>query len=114
MKLSEAQREFSLTFAKFVLKSYRKGYEITLGEAWRTPEQAEIYAKKGIGIKSSVHRKRLAVDINLFVNGQLTWDVEHYRVLGELWKTMHPLARWGGDFKGRDAVHFSFEWRGVK
>jgi hypothetical protein len=121
MKLSEVQREFAKTWAQFSLWIYSQPERsFTYGEAYRTPEQAQLNADAGIGIANSVHCKRLAIDINLFLDGELTWNVEDYRELGEKWKTMHPLARWGGDFKGKsgrprpDAVHFSFEWEGVK
>ncbi len=37
-----------------------------------------------------------------------------YKVLGDKWKTMHSLARWGGDFRRADGGHFSLEHNGVK
>ena len=64
--LRNKQSRFAKDIAQFILWIYDQGYEITLGEAYRTPEQAEINAQKGIGIKNSLHTKRLAIDINLF------------------------------------------------
>jgi hypothetical protein len=89
------------------------GLFVILAEAFRTKEQAEIYAASGRGILNSVHRKKLAVDLFRYKDGTISWDVEDYTQLGQYWKTLHPDARWGGDFLGRrDAVHFSFEHNG--
>jgi hypothetical protein len=135
MQLSQAQEEFSLCLAKFVLWIYEQGWRVRWGEVWRTEEQAAIYATKdpsllaqierllglskqlrpGAGIKSSVHRKKLAADLYLVIEGDsVTWNGDDYKPLGDKWKSMHSLARWGGDFARRDAFHFSFEWNGVK
>ena len=100
--------------ANLVVWIYSQGWAVRMGEVLRTKEQAEFYAKEGKGIKNSVHRKKLAADLYLSKNGKATWEKEDYRALGNKWKTYHPLARWGGDFRRRDAFHFSFEWKGVK
>lgn len=81
--------------------------EVTLGEAWRPPETAALYAKQGKGIATSLHTERLAVDLNLFLGGEYRTDVEAYEPLGLFWTSLHPDCRWGGNFKSRDAVHFS-------
>jgi hypothetical protein len=99
---------------EFIVWIYNQGYEITLGEVWRPPEQARANAEAKIGISNSLHIKRLAVDINLFKNSALTWNIEDYRPLGAKWKSMGQDHRWGGDFKKRDSVHFSIEHEGVK
>jgi hypothetical protein len=114
VKLAEKQVEFTETMARFLVWCFDNKYQVIAAEWFRPPELAEIYVKQGKGIKNSVHTKKLALDIFLYKNSTVTWNTEDYRPLGEKWKTLHPLARWGGDFKGRDAVHFSFEHNGVR
>jgi len=113
MALVEKQIEFLRCVARLILWGQKYGYDFTLGEGFRTAEQAEIYAARGVGIKNSNHRRRLAIDLNLFIQGEYIRDAGPYEPAGRYWKTLHPLARWGGDFKSRDAVHFSFEHNGV-
>lgn len=112
--LNEKQALFTYKIAHLIVWARFHGIDLIGAEWYRTKEQAEIYAARGVGIKTSLHRLKLALDIFRLKDGKVTWDVEDYRVLGEKWKTMHPLARWGGNFINRDAVHFSFEHRGVK
>ncbi len=114
MGLNTKQAEFTYTMAKFLVWCHDNGFVVIGAELYRTPEQAEIYAKAGKGIKNSVHTKKLALDIFRLKDGTITWDKEDYREMGEKWKSMDERARWGGDFKKRDAVHFSFEHNGVK
>ena len=83
-------------------------------ELHRTKEQAELYAAQGKGVINSVHRLKLAIDLFRLVDGRVSWAYKHYAPLGEQWKSMHPDARWGGDFASRDCVHFSFEHKGRK
>lgn len=113
MSLNEKQVEFTRTLGKFLVWCDRRGYEVIGAELFRTREQAELYAAQGKGIKNSVHTKKLAIDLFRYKDGKVTWAHEDYRPLGEKWETMHPLARWGGRFQRRDAVHFSFEHNGV-
>lgn len=108
-KLSEQQFEFSRNIAKLIEYIYSQGNKCTLGEAFRTPEQAEIYAKKGIGIKNSLHCQRLAIDLNLFdPQGKYCPDSPSYEPFGKYWESLHPLNRWGGNFKhpNVDGNHF--------
>ena len=114
MTLGEKQREFPLAVAALITWAYQEGYEITFGEAYRTPEQAEWNAQQGKGIANSLHTKRLAVDLNLFKDGEYLTRSEDYAPLGQKWKTLHPLACWGGDFSRPDGNHFSFEHEGVR
>ena len=114
MGLNALQQEFTETLGEFLVWCNENDYPVILAEAYRTKEQAEIYAASGKGIKNSAHCKKLAADLFRVVDGTVTWDREEYRIPGGKWKTMHELARWGGDFRNRDAVHFSFEYRGVK
>lgn len=91
------------------------GYELTWGQTVRTEAEAKANAVKGSGIKSSLHRIGLAVDLNLFKDGRYLTNSEDHAPLGAYWKTLHPLCRWGGDFKPKpDGNHYSIEYQGVK
>lgn len=115
MALRSLQSEFVIAVAKLIVWATGQGYEFTFGEAWRTPEQAALNAARGTGIRTSLHVDRLAIDLNLFRNGVFLSDSESHRPLAVYWKTLHPLARWGGDFKpSPDGNHYSFEWQGRK
>lgn len=114
MTLSEKQKKFTLLIARLILWSYSKGYELTFGEAYRTPEQAALNAKSGKGISNSLHIQRLAVDMNLFVKGEYKSNSSDYKPLGDYWKTLDPECCWGGDFSKPDGNHFSITFNGVK
>ena len=104
MTLSEKQRLFSKLLADLIQWAYKKGFEVTMGECFRTPEQAALNAQKGTGIANSLHTKRLAVDLNLFVEGQYQPTTEAHRPLGEYWESLNPRCRWGGRFN--DGNHY--------
>lgn len=114
MQLGAKQRKFSLLVAKLITWAYENGYEVTLGEAYRTPEQAAINAQTGKGISNSLHRIRLAIDLNLFKDGQYLARSEDHKPLGEYWKSLDPLCCWGGDFSRPDGNHYSLTHGGVK
>ena len=112
MTLSEAQRLFTFYLPRLLDHVQELGLECSVGEAYRTPEQAQWNAEHGIGIAHSLHTDRLAIDLNLFKDGAYTDDLDDYRPLGEYWKGLTPAARWGGDFTSPDADHFSIAWEG--
>jgi hypothetical protein len=108
MKLSERQGIFALNVSKLLQWIFQGTRTCTLGEAWRTEEQAKYNEEHGLGIANSLHRSRLAIDLNLFKDGILLENLEDYREAGEYWKTLHIDNNWGGDFKKRkDPYHFS-------
>ena len=110
----EQQSLFVTLVARLIEWATASGYELTFGEAWRSDATAELDAESGVGIVNSLHRLRLAVDLNLFRDGELLGTVEDYHPLGDYWCSLHPLARWGGNFTKPDADHFSLEWNGVQ
>ena len=114
MTLGEKQRRFTELVGRLILWAYDNGYELTFSEAYRTPEQAALNAKKGSGVSNSLHTQRLAIDLNLFVNGEYKTDTESHKPLGDYWKSLDPEARWGGDFTKPDGNHYSLEHNGVK
>lgn len=120
MTLGEKQRLFVLLVGELVEWAYQHDYELSFGEAYRTPEQAALNAAKGSGIAKSLHCRRLAVDLNLYLDTTeggdediYQTDSEAYRPLGEFWKSLHPDCRWGGDFSRPDGNHFSLTHEGV-
>jgi hypothetical protein len=113
MTLGEKQRLFTQLVGKLIDWAYAQGYELTFAEAYRTPEQAALNAQSGAGISNSLHMKRLAVDLNLFHDGAYLSHSEDHRPLGEFWKSLHPLCRWGGDFSRPDGNHYSLTHEGV-
>jgi hypothetical protein len=103
--LREKQSLFVRLTAKLIDHATSLGFELTYGETYRTPEQAVLNAKRGTGIKNSVHTERLAVDFNLFKDGKFLPHTEQHKPLGEYWESLHPDCRWGGRFN--DGNHYA-------
>jgi hypothetical protein len=114
--MSALQETFAQSAAMLIQEAARLGYTVTLGEAWRTPEQAQWDADHGIGITHSLHMERLAIDLNVFVNGVYQADDTSgcYKALGAWWQALGPMFRWGGTFKLVDLDHFSLSPDGVR
>ena len=110
MTLSEKQAHFSVLIARLILHAHALGFGLTFGEAYRSPEEAARLAKAGKGIAQSLHTKRLAVDLNLFINGIYQTDGMAHRPLGEWWEaqsTAEYECCWGGAFN--DGNHYSLK-----
>jgi len=115
MTLREKQSIFARFVAELILKADGLGYNVTLGECWRSPEEALRLSKLNKGIKNSLHTKRLAIDINLFKDSIYLDKSEDYQTLGEWWESLSNNDLefcWGGRFK--DGNHFSISHGGVK
>jgi hypothetical protein len=103
--MRQLQETFASNVAKLIQFIFAQGYTCTLGEAYRTQEQANWYAEKGTGSKNSLHCKRLAIDLNIFKDGVLLSKSDDYEFAGEYWYSIHNDNRWGG--AGGDGNHFS-------
>lgn len=112
MTLRQKQSLFAELVGGLIAFIYESGYEVTFGEAYRSPEEAARLAKLGLGIKNSLHTSRLAIDLNLFKDGRYLSSAEAHRPFGEWWELLNPLCRWGGRFG--DGNHYSFEHEGRK
>ena len=112
MSLREKQSRFAGMVARLIIRAGELGYEVTLGEAYRTPEQAAANAAKGTGIAQSLHCDRLAIDLHLFLNGTYLTATEAHRPLGEWWESIG--GSWGGRFSRPDGNHYSLEHEGRK
>ncbi len=119
MTLRQKQSLLVRCLRKLFAFAERNGWEFTLGEAG-VIQLRQVWWTDNFGgqgrlvtypdrehMEGSLHYKRLAIDLNLFVNGRYIRSGKNpaYVELGAYWKGLHPLCRWGGDFG--DANHFS-------
>lgn len=108
MALNPLQWRHTKCMAMLINYMILKGYRPRLAYAKRSKSEA-----KRLGFENSNHTRYLAVDIDLFdAQGNYLSSTEDHREFGDFWKTLDPLARWGGGF--RDGNHYSFEYRGFK
>jgi len=108
-----AQRLFMRLVPRLIDRIHEQGYECTVGDAYRDPRVfGELGEHLGYGHARSAHKRRLAIDINLFRDGVYLQKTEDHKPFGEWWKQQHPLCRSGIDFQ--DGNHYSLEWDGVK
>lgn len=92
-------------------------YEITLGEALRSPEEAHLMMEMGKGISNSLHMIKLAIDLNLFKNKVYLDSTEDHKVLGIYWESLSTpdyQCCWGGRFTKPDGNHYSISHGGIK
>ena len=87
--------------ALLILHAEALGYEVTFGDAYRFPDHP-------YGKKHSLHKQRLAVDLNIFRDN--IYLRGGYKDLGEYWESIG--GTWGGRFD--DDNHFSLEHEGRK
>jgi len=119
MKLSQKQILFAHNVVDLLIWVHQhEGWEVTLDEVSRPKILQLIYvwAKKSKTLISK-HLNRLAIDLNLFIDGVYVDDPEKYRPLGEYWESLG--GRWGGRFGvkpkdydkkvGWDSRHFEFK-----
>jgi hypothetical protein len=137
--LRQKQSRFARQLPRLIDYAVSLGYDVTLGELYRSDEQAEIHAlgpdgraqvatlvehqfpllarkvrnNTGNGIRTSLHTQRLAIDLQLFDgHGRWVTEVDAYRVVGEFWEQIAPDHCWGGRFG--DTPHYSIEHEGRK
>jgi len=95
------------------IKNY-KGVVATIGEGWRTQYQQEEYYRKGLTkTLNSLHKERLAIDLNFYdYNTGKYFDnnIESKKILqeiGDFWESLDPKNKWGGNYKSfLDIPHF--------
>lgn len=105
MSVVEDQHAFALDVARLLPQIAALGYQVTLGEAWRTPQQEQWDVDHGLSkTLDSKHLSRLAIDLNIFKDGQL---IETPEEIGAFWEGLDPKNRWGGRWKDpHDPAHF--------
>ncbi len=121
LALGAKQELFAECLARLILfAASHPGWKIRIGEGLvsHTFErcQAQTATKlKSLHLKTGGHFKSLAMDLNLFIDGVWIKDGGHsaWKILGDYWKSLHGLCRWGGDFQAVDSNHFSIFDQGV-
>lgn len=111
LTLGQKQRKFTKMVAQLINFAYKSGYELTLGDAYRDPRvHGHVGVKKSYSSANSLHKQRLAIDLNLFKDGKYLTRTEDHRLLGEYWESLG--GSWGGRFN--DGNHYSIEHGGRK
>jgi len=130
MSLGDEQRKFTYYVGKLIAYAYENGYELTFGDAWAVNftelikflskikklilfKEVQKWCAKWVTLLSgrkhsnlSFHYERLAVDFNLFRNGEYLDKTEDHRILGEYWESLHEKCTWGG--RWNDGNHYSW------
>ncbi len=124
MSLGKKQEKFSLMKADLIQYMYNMGYKVRTGDVWASDgiKEAERVLKfvqrqcRGsidVSVESlaklirrhshnSKHYLKLAVDINLFLNGEYLSKTEDHKIFGEYWEELGGI--WGGRFD--DGNHY--------
>ena len=95
MSLRQKQSKFVDAVGKLICYACSLGYEITFGDT---------YPGKFNHRKNSFHEKGLAIDLNLFMDGEFLKRTHDYEFLGFFWEALG--GSWGG--RWNDGCHFSW------
>jgi len=107
MTLSDKQANFLIDVAQLIFWCKSRGYKVTGGELFRTAYQQAEYIRKGYSsTKHSKHLKRLAIDLNIWVDGVSMWKFSDEKLLkqvlqpiGDYWESLRVGNVWGGNWK---------------
>lgn len=124
MTLREKQSLFLSNVSKLIAWSFENGFQMTIGEGLRTTEQQLLYfegysiQKIGSDLKfvqtarktktlQSKHLDKLAIDLNVFIEGIYTVDKSKLQPIGDYWESLNELNQWGGNWATfLDTPHF--------
>jgi peptidoglycan LD-endopeptidase CwlK len=111
-KLSTVHPDLQKLFKEAITNS---PYDFSITEGVRSLErQKELVAAKKSTTMNSRHLTGKAVDIAVFVDGKITWDIRAYKAVAEHIKNVAKLMNipivWGGDWKSFvDGPHFELD-----
>ena len=98
MTLRQKQSKFVVMIALLITKATALGFEMSFGDAYRS-------VSVPYGHPNSLHRARLALDLNLYRDGRYLTKTEDHLLLGEYWESIG--GSWGGRFG--DGNHYSLK-----
>lgn len=81
MTLGERQRRFVRMVGQLIEYAYASGYELSFGHALRCQDCRT-------GKANSLHKSRLAIDLNLFKDGTYLSDTADHEPLGVYWESL--------------------------
>ncbi len=109
MSLSGKQRKFARMVTRLLAYAHLHPHvSLIISEVWRPQVVQDYYVAQGKSwTRRSKHTQKLAVDLFLFLDDNLTWNPKDYEFLGEYWEKIG--GEWGGRWRSRDAVHFQYK-----
>ena len=99
MKLREKQSIFARKIAVLKLVAVEMGYETTEGDYYRDP-------RVPYGHEMSLHKFRLAADLNIFKNGKWLTDGTGHDELHDIWDKMGGALRIDKDLNHYSLAHY--------
>lgn len=105
---------FLRLLARLVLWAESQGYALTMGEGYVGDTDARDGDYDGPHKRNGLHYRRLAIDLNLFLDGVYQAGAcPEWEAIGQHWTSLDPLCAWGGSFAARDYNHFSIRHEGL-
>ena len=104
-ELTDKQKKFPLMVAKLIEHAYSLGYELVFSYAFRCIDCP-------VGKENSLHKRCLAIDLELFKDGVYLTKTDDHQPLGEYWESLDSDNVWGGRFG--DGNHYSIKYKGMK
>lgn len=113
MTLGKKQELFSRLLPRLIDKAHSLGFELRMGDLFRDPRlHGELGDNQGYGHRNSCHKLKLAVDLNLFKDGEFCSKTSDHEELGLWWESQNVWCSWGGHFN--DGNHYSLEHNGMR
>lgn len=110
-ELGDKQKKFMRLLPQLLEFIHDNGYEVSGGDLYRDPRVFGMMGShNGYGRALSNHKIRLAIDLNLFKDGEYLTDSEAHRFAGEFWESLDPDCAWGGHWG--DGNHYSIQHNG--
>lgn len=100
-KMGPKQEHFSVMYVCLLLKAFELGFDVRMGHVLRCRDCHT-------GRKTSLHKDKLAGDLNLFKDGVYLTETSDHEELGVYWESIG--GSWGGRFK--DGNHYSLTHQG--
>lgn len=107
MSLGKDQETFSRLITKHLQWLFDNGYEVRLGDCYRDPRVHGEYGEKvGYGAAKSQHKKKLALDINLFKDGIYLTTSDGHKESAIHWESLNKHCRSG--IRYSDSNHYEY------